>query len=156
MENQRNSDEGSPKRKRLSLSLKRRREQNGGSPRKRFARTSEEEMESLKTKLTSKNTKRSQVWALNVFKEWVGNNRELEIEYEHLWSETDKEKVCGMLCRFIAEAKQRSGEPYSPKSLLQLHRFKLHRFNRLKRLSRQQLTKKRIRCSAFKIYKVAP
>ena len=82
MENQRNSDEGSPKRKRLSLSLKRRREQNGGSPRKRFARTSEEEMESLKTKLTSKNTKRSQVWALNVFKEWVGNNRELEIEYD--------------------------------------------------------------------------
>ena len=64
-------------------------------------------------KPTSKNTKRSQVRALNVFKEWVGNNPELEIEYEPLWSKSDKEKVCRMLSQFIAEAKQCSGEPYT-------------------------------------------
>ena len=29
-------------------------------------------------------------------------------------------KLCDKLCRFIVEAKQHSGEPYSPKSLLQL------------------------------------
>ena len=60
-------------------------------------------------KPTSKNTKWSQVQALNVFKEQVGNNPELQIEYEHLWSETDKEKVCRMLSRFTVEGKQWPG-----------------------------------------------
>ena len=115
------SSEDSRKKKRLSLSLKRRKEENSASPlKKRFAKTSDQEMQSLKVKPMSKNTERSQRWALNVFKEWVRSNDWPEVEVERLWNEADSKKVCEMLCRFIVEAKQRSGEPYCPKTLLQL------------------------------------
>ena len=115
------SSEAARKKKRLSLSLKRRKEGNSASPlKKRFAKTSDQEMQSLKVKPMSKNTERSQRWALNVFKEWVRSNDWPEVEVERLWNEADSKKVCEMLCRFIVEAKQRSGEPYCPKTLLQL------------------------------------
>ena len=115
------SSEAARKKKRLSLSLKRRKEENSASPlKKRFAKTSDQEMQSLKVKPMSKNTERSQRWALNVFKEWVRSNDWPEVEVERLWNEADSKKVCEMLCRFIVEAKQRSGEPYCPKTLLQL------------------------------------
>ena len=51
------TSEGYLKRKHLLLSLKHRQEQNGPSPKIQFAQTSEEEMESLKMKPMSKNTK---------------------------------------------------------------------------------------------------
>ena len=70
------SSEAARKKKRLSLSLKRRKEENSASPlKKRFAKTSDQEMQSLKVKPMSKNTERSQRWALNVFKEWVRSNK---------------------------------------------------------------------------------
>ena len=115
------SSEASLKKKLLSLSLKRRKEENSASPlKKRFAKTSDQEMQSLKVKPMSKNTERSQRWALNVFKEKVRSNNWPEVEVERLWNEVDSKKVCEMLCRFIVEAKQHSGEPYCPKTLLQL------------------------------------
>ena len=112
---------GTPReKKRLSLSLKRRKgDDSASSSSKRFSSSSDQELETLKMKPVSKNTKRSQAWALNVFKEWM-NGSKLEKEADFLWCEADKEQVCDLLCKFIAEAKQCSGEPYSPKTLLQL------------------------------------
>ena len=82
------SSEAARKKKRLSLSLKRRKEENSASPlKKRFAKTSDQEMQSLKVKPMSKNTERSQRWALNVFKEWVRSNDWPEVEVERLWNE---------------------------------------------------------------------
>ena len=82
------SSEAARKKKRLSLSLKSRKEENSASPlKKRFAKTSDQEMQSLKVKPMSKNTERSQRWALNVFKEWVRSNDWPEVEVERLWNE---------------------------------------------------------------------
>lgn len=67
----------------------------------------------------SNNTEQSQAWAQNVFKPWM-NGSKLEIEAAFLLCEANKKKVCKELCKFIAKAKQRSEEPYSPKTLLQL------------------------------------
>ena len=106
------------KKKRLSLSLKRRKDG--------FAKISENEVEECKKKFTCKNTDRSQTWAYCVFKAWLENQLSSDLDeqvtlYEEsdLYSE-DAEKVCAMLCTFIAEARQQNGSPYSPKSLLQL------------------------------------
>ena len=104
------SSEDSRKKKRLSLSLKRRKEENSASPlKKRFAKTSDQEIQSLKGKPMSKNTGRSQRWAFNVFKN--GLEVTIEVEVERLWNKADLKKVYEMLCRFIVEAKQRSDEP---------------------------------------------
>lgn len=57
---------------------------------------------------------------MKVFHEWL-KDRGSDTQYTEsdLWSE-DAEKVCEMLSKFIAEARQTNGEPYSPKTLLQL------------------------------------
>lgn len=66
----------------------------------------------------SKNMQRSQTWVLNVLKEWL-NGDELDMEVEFVESNWEG-KSFWWLCKFIAEAKQRSVELYSPKTLLQL------------------------------------
>ena len=54
---------------------------------------------------------------MKVFHEWL-KDRGSDTQYTEsdLWSE-DAEKVCEMLSKFIAEARQTNGEPYSPKTL---------------------------------------
>ena len=56
----------------------------------------------------SKNSQKSQTWALNVLKDWL-NGGELDLEVDFLLKKVEKEKVCNVLCKFIVEAKQRSG-----------------------------------------------
>ena len=81
-----------------------------------------------------------------------------EVKVECLWNEADLKKVCEMLCRFI-EAKQRSSEPYCPKTLLQLLisvrkqtqvRASLQLFNPLKSYHCLLVKIIRTRCSTFK------
>ena len=89
------------KRKRLLLFLKKK--QFAGASRssdeepctkRRFAKVSEEDLESCKKKPVSKNTQRAYQWAFNVFCEWIklpsvtGNYKE-----EDLWRSTDVAKV---------------------------------------------------------------
>ena len=64
---------------------------------------------------------RSQEWSFNVYKEWLNSQEEDDSKcvVDDLWS-SDAEKVCNMICRFVVEARQRSGEPYSPKTILQM------------------------------------
>lgn len=105
-----------PKKKRLSLSLKERRKE-------RFAKVTMEEVEACKKKPSCKNTDKSQLWAFCVFQSWISNqgNSDNEIQYDEsdLFVD-DSERVCSMMCKFIIEARQRNGNPYCPKTLLQL------------------------------------
>ena len=83
---------------------------------------SESELDSCKKKPTCKNTERTKLWAVRVFNDWINNIPGSEAEkYAELdlWCE-DSEKVCQMLSMFIAEARQSSGEAYTPMTLLQL------------------------------------
>lgn len=99
---------GAPCKKRPSLSLKRRKGcDSESSAAKRFAISSEEEVEALKAKPMSKNMQRSQTWALNVLKEWL-NGDELDMEVDFV-EKFQKEKVYDVLHKFITEAKQCSG-----------------------------------------------
>ena len=95
------------KQKRPSLSLGKR----------RFSKVSEAELSICKKKPTSANTERAHQWALRVFEEWVCTDPNAEVS--DLWSE-DAEKVCHLLSKFAAEARQFNGKPYTPKTLLQL------------------------------------
>ena len=114
------------KKKRPSLSLRKKRPLdmcNEGvepSSKKRFLDVSKAELDIRKKKPIAKNTERAHEWAMKVFHEWL-KDRGSDTPYTEsdLWSE-DAEKVCDMLCKFIAEARQTNGEPYSPKTLLQL------------------------------------
>ena len=112
------------KKRRLSLSLKRK----GRTDEKkgRFTRLSEIELEECKKKMGCKNTKKSQLLAFCVFQVWVENQccsepDDDQIRYKEFdLHPEDTNKVCSMLCKFITKARQRNGSPYSPKMLLQL------------------------------------
>ena len=91
---------------------------------KRFVDISEVELESLKKKPPSKNTEQAQQWAFNVLCEWIrlkgeADGSEKVYVKEDLWG-SNAEKVCKMLSKFVLEARQSNGEPYTPKSVLQL------------------------------------
>ena len=121
------------KKKRLSLSLRRKPlsekpviEQGYEPPTKRFVETCDNEVHLSKKKPSCKKTERSQLWAFNVFKEWLkfhasGESEEPVVEYVEadLFSE-DAEKVCAIMCKCVLEARQQNGNHYSPKTLLQL------------------------------------
>ena len=76
----------SPKKKRLSLSLK---------SKKRFSEVSEAELIDCKKRPISRNSKRAHEWAVHVFEAWL--KKEKCGELSDLWCE-DKDKLCGMLC----------------------------------------------------------
>uniref|UniRef100_A0A1X7TFH8 DUF3504 domain-containing protein n=1 Tax=Amphimedon queenslandica TaxID=400682 RepID=A0A1X7TFH8_AMPQE len=107
-------DEEEPQKRRLSLSLKGRRGQ------KRFAEVSADNLVASKLKPTSKNTERSQTWALNVFRSWIAASETGSGVADSILWEGDPKDVCTLLCQFIKEARQQSGEPYCPKTLLQI------------------------------------
>ena len=96
-------------------------------PTKRFIETCDDEVHLSKKKPSCKNTERSQLWAFNVFKEWLkfhasGESEEPVVKYVEadLFSEDD-EKVCAMMCKFVLEARQQNGDHYSPKTFV--HKF---------------------------------
>ena len=110
------------KKRRISLSLKERRKQKTAE---RFAKVSSKEMETCKKKPSCKNTDKSQLWAFCVFQSWIENQDTSESDDDIRYNESDlfaedSERVCSMMCKFIIEARQRNGSPYSPKTLLQL------------------------------------
>ena len=112
------------KKRRLSPSLKRKGKTN--EQKDRFARLSEIELEECKKKHGCKNTDKSQLWAFCVFEAWIENqcgsepdDDQIRYKKSDLYAE-DAKRVCSMLCKFIVEARQRNGSPYSPKTLLQL------------------------------------
>ena len=77
---------------------------------KKFAKSSEEEVAALKAKpiSMSKNMQRSQTWALNVLTKWL-NGGKLNMEVDFLLKIIEKEKVCGVLCKYIVEQNSAQG-----------------------------------------------
>lgn len=63
--------------------------------------------------------KKAQVWALNVFCEWLkyqhAPNKGATFTKNDLSSE-DVKKICKMVCKFVAECRQKNGASYSPKT----------------------------------------
>ena len=97
------------KKRRLSLSLKRKGKTN--EQKDRFARLSEIEREECKKKPGCKNTDKSQLWAFCVFEAWIENqcgsepdDNQIRYKESDLYAENAK-RVCSMLCKFIAEAR---------------------------------------------------
>ena len=109
----------SNKKKRPSLSLRRKPlsekpviAQGCQPPTKRFIETCDDEVHLSKKKPSCKNTEKSQLWAFNVFKEWLKLHASSESEEPvvkfvkaDLFSE-DPEKVCAIMCKFVLEARQ--------------------------------------------------
>ena len=101
----------------------------GNEPASKRRFVSSAELDFCKKKPICKNTKRSQVWALNVFQEWIKcrneSIREQDSDVMPQYSEEDLvgedvANVCTILCKFVAECRQKNGKPYCPKTLLQL------------------------------------
>ena len=98
-----NEEPNPSKKRRLSLSLK-----------KRCGKASNEELVSSKQKPKSANSKRAHQWAFQVYENWISTTEDYELE--DLWGE-DKEKLKSMLCRFVLEARQVNGKHYTTKDV---------------------------------------
>ena len=61
-------------------------------------------------------------WAWNIFSEWVAHSIGMGQEFkpEDLLLTKDANSLSTMLSTFCLEVKQRSGDPYTPKSSLQI------------------------------------
>ena len=119
----------SPNKKRLSLSLLRKKKQGANSEdsvakRPRFECASTSEFETASKKFVPKNTCASLKWAFSLFTEWIAHNEREEngrrYKSEDLWLCQDPERLVTMLSLFFMEVRQRNGKPYTPKSLLQI------------------------------------
>ena len=108
-------DTNSPpeKKRRLSLSKK---------PDSRFVFASTEALEIASKKAIPKNTTVALNWAVRLFEAWIdfANKEEEQFCVEDLWSNKDASKLATMLSRFCLEVKQQNGNPYTPKSVLQI------------------------------------
>ena len=111
------------KKKRKSLSLRKRSKSSAELPSKRFQEIPRDDLESFKQKVLCKNTEKSQTWALLVFCNWLQYHNECDeaerYTEEDLVSE-DSKKVCNMMCKIVVECRQKNGSPYSPKNIVQL------------------------------------
>lgn len=119
----------SPNKKRLSLSLLRKKKQGANSEdsvakRPRFECASTSEFETASKKFVPKNTCASLKRAFSLFTEWIAHNEREEngrrYKSEDLWLCQDPERLVMMLSLFFMEVRQRNGKPYTPKSLLQI------------------------------------
>ena len=112
------------KKKRLSLSLPKRKQlpptTTSGS---RFDTTSHDDLEVFSKKFVPKNTSVALNWAFRIFSHWVDHSQGINgrnYKPEDLWLCRDAESFCEMMSLFCLEVKQKNGNPYTPKSILQI------------------------------------
>ena len=70
-----------------------------------------------------KNTAVTMSWTVCLFSQWIDHsNQEAKRSYilSDLWSGVPHDMVCEVLSLFCTEVRQKNGERYTPKSLLQL------------------------------------
>lgn len=105
--------------KRLSLSLKKRR-----TSERRFGETSEEELHSMSSYMMPKNSATSSRWALKNLSEWREeyNRRHSDksCPEEVLLPTCSKELLNEWLCVYITETRNKNGEPYPPRTVYSL------------------------------------
>ena len=98
-----------PKRRRLSLSL----------TRNRFKKVTEEDVSRAKKGYVPSNTARNTKWAVANFESWrlsLGK----DLYPEDILLTDDSELLCSCLCKYVLDTRKESGEPYPPKSILNL------------------------------------
>ena len=98
-----------PKRRRLSLSL----------TRNRFKKVTEEDVSRAKKGYVPSNTARNTKWAVANFESWR-LSLDKDLYPEDIKLTDDSELLCSCLCKYILETRKESGEPYPPKSILNL------------------------------------
>ena len=115
------------KKRRLSLSLKK----DVKAPRSnqscydkgntRFAIVDDNDVEVAAKGVVPANTAKNNAWAARNFSDWVDSrNKSFNPDDrvpDDLLSYSDPAVVCSWLCRFVLETRQKSGEPYPPKSI---------------------------------------
>ena len=88
--------------------------------RSRFSQVDDEKAAQLAKGNRSKNTASSTAWAVNVFDAWMKERRSRESGGDHVPEdfltrpETDISSLNRWLARFVAEARNKDGKPYSP------------------------------------------
>ena len=98
-----------PKRRRLSLSL----------TRNHFKKVTEEDVSRAKKGYVPSNTARNTKWAVANFESWrlsLGK----DLYPEDILLTDDSELLCSCLCKYVLDTRKESGEPYPPKSILNL------------------------------------
>lgn len=119
-ENDKDFECPSPKRKKLSLSKGKK----VLSPSSRFNTTvTEKQVNVLSKGCVPKNTARSTIWAVRVFKEWIDQRNKHSKELypsDILEKPYDCDLVCNCLQRFVSEARRADGTEYPPKTLYQM------------------------------------
>ena len=109
-----NIDPNVPKKKRLSLSLKNKK----GS---RFGTISDEQLKSMTSYVTPKNSAMSSRWALKNLNDWMqehnNQNPEKPCPEEILSPSCNKALLNEWLCVYIVETRSHSGERYPPKTI---------------------------------------
>ena len=107
----------SPKKKRLSLQLKKPKEPD----RVRFPLASKQQIEESKKAAVPKNTGKSTAWALRLFESWSQqrNERCEEKVPEGILLTEKMEDLCHWLCVCVSEVRKEDGAEYTPRSISQ-------------------------------------
>ena len=97
------------------------------SPKKKKLRfkdpATEKEMKEITNGYVPANTKKSTLWAFNVFQEWIGerNQRQLSPDKDQcpldLLKNSDVTQLNFWLSRFVTEVRKKDGTPYPPRSI---------------------------------------
>jgi hypothetical protein len=107
------------RKKRLSLSLTK----NCQRKQDMFKVCSTEELNLASKKQVPKHTVTSLSWAYQAFEQWIKQSSTISgrtYKIEDLWANEDPVQLCEMLSCFCLEVKQKNGDSYTPKSVLQL------------------------------------
>ena len=138
-ESQQDNKENICKKRKVSLSLRRKEKDSGlegehleqkkddieppckkrrASLSERFDHVNDSAVEVASKGVVPLNTSRNNQWALNNFTEWE-KSRESSSEPvpKDLLSSSDDQLICKWLCRFTLETRQENGEPYPPKTI---------------------------------------
>ena len=106
-----------PKKKRLSLSLKKKTSS-------RFGRSSADELEAKATKTMAKNSALSSKWALTNFNQWFEDynerNQNCKCPEELLSPCCSTEILNRWLCVYVVETRNQNGDLYPPKTIYAL------------------------------------
>ena len=108
--------EPTPKRKRLSLSRKKKVDTMSAT---RFKFTTSPKVDEMKRKVIPKNTDKCTQWALKVFNDWTESRKEAgeKVPPEDILCTDDEQILRNWLCRFFTEVRKGDGSYYCPRSL---------------------------------------
>ena len=92
---------------------------------KHFLKMSEKDMASISKRFVPPNTQKNTGWAISCFREWRSVHNASKVEGERLCrndllENPEADDLNYGLARFVAELRNQSGEPYSPRSIHQI------------------------------------